>query len=690
MRLLKLKFLILSALIFFPSVVLCAKESLERDSYPYKRGVEALNENNFEEAVEWFEKELNEHPDNGYAYIYMAAIAHKKEQPGNALAALDKALKHLPKKDKGMRATAYQFRGSVNAELNDTVQALEDYAAALKIDSRNVDVLRELGDLYFDMNKYDLSDANFRKIIEVEPGNAIGYMGLGRNALRQGQTDEAIQWFEKAAKLDPSYSLAYSFRAEAYIEQKKWREAVDDIVKALDIDADDKAFYLMTNLPAEADPFMEAKLKVQMAKQPMNAYWPFCMGSLAQSNEDYEKAVQYYGKANEMDSDPGILTRMAVCYNNLRRFPEALEYLEKSIAMTSEEGFASRIRAEVLFNMGRFEECLAERDRLVADYPEYAQAYIDRGEVYMTIGEYDKALEDYKMAEVLSVEVEEWPYLIMKRGDALRLSGKKEEAEAAYRHMIELEKDSALTAESWLPFAYSGLGEKEKALEAQRYIVANDTTDIPGNLYNLACLYARLGMDDEALSALAEAINKGYRSLHMRGDYDFKDLRDMPEFKQMVDDLIARPNSSDGGQDDSSDIGRMEIVEVPFTKEMGVTKVKCAINDLPLHFVFDTGASDVTLSMVEANFMLKNDYIKPTDIVGSARYIDANGDVTEGTVINLRKVNFGGLELDNVRASVVRNQKAPLLLGQSVLGRLGKIEIDNSNQILKITHKVKE
>ena len=70
--------------------------------------------------------------------------------------------------------------------------------------------------------------------------------------------------------------------------------------------------------------------------------------------------------------------------------------------------------------------------------------------------------------------------------------------------------------------------------------------------------------------------------------------------------------------------------------------------------------------------------------------MDANGDITEGTVVNLRKVDFGGLELENVRASVVRNQKAPLLLGQSVLGRLGKIEIDNPGLRLIITHKVKK
>ena len=57
------------------------------------------------------------------------------------------------------------------------------------------------------------------------------------------------------------------------------------------------------------------------------------------------------------------------------------------------------------------------------------------------------------------------------------------------------------------------------------------------------------------------------------------------------------------------------------------------------------------------------------------------------TVINLRNVNFGGLNLNDIRASVVHNQSAPLLLGQSVLSRLGNIEIDNVRGILRITYK---
>lgn len=126
--------------------------------------------------------------------------------------------------------------------------------------------------------------------------------------------------------------------------------------------------------------------------------------------------------------------------------------------------------------------------------------------------------------------------------------------------------------------------------------------------------------------------------------------------------------------------------EIPFTTDGGNCYVKCKINDLPMQFVFDTGASDVSISMVEASFMMKNGYLSDRDVIGSAKYSDAIGNVSEGTVINLRKVQFGDVDLDNVKASVVRNQKAPLLLGQSVLSRIGKIEIDNQQKVIRVRY----
>ncbi|MDD7258576.1 MAG: retropepsin-like aspartic protease [Prevotellaceae bacterium] len=102
---------------------------------------------------------------------------------------------------------------------------------------------------------------------------------------------------------------------------------------------------------------------------------------------------------------------------------------------------------------------------------------------------------------------------------------------------------------------------------------------------------------------------------------------------------------------------------------------------------YDTGASDVSLSMVEATFMMKNGYLSQDDVVGSSYFMDANGNVSEGTMLVLRKVTFGDDVLTNVHASVVRNQRAPLLLGQSVLARLGKVEIDNQKRIIKISRQ---
>lgn len=32
------------------------------------------------------------------------------------------------------------------------------------------------------MNKYDLADKDYQKIISIDPGSVMGYMGIGRNA----------------------------------------------------------------------------------------------------------------------------------------------------------------------------------------------------------------------------------------------------------------------------------------------------------------------------------------------------------------------------------------------------------------------------------------------------------------------------------------------------------------------------
>ena len=121
---------------------------------------------------------------------------------------------------------------------------------------------------------------------------------------------------------------------------------------------------------------------------------------------------------------------------------------------------------------------------------------------------------------------------------------------------------------------------------------------------------------------------------------------------------------------------------IKMTKRGGVYVIPCKINGTSMEFIFDTGASDITISLTEAMFLYKQGTLSDEDFLGTQQYQIANGAIEEGTVINLSTVEIGDRILHNVKASIIHNMEAPLLLGQSALSKHGKISIDyNRNEI---------
>lgn len=131
--------------------------------------------------------------------------------------------------------------------------------------------------------------------------------------------------------------------------------------------------------------------------------------------------------------------------------------------------------------------------------------------------------------------------------------------------------------------------------------------------------------------------------------------------------------------------GETTVVNLTKTAS-GVYEIPCKINGLELKFIFDTGASNVSISATEAIFMLKNGYLNKSDLGDDVQFSIANGDIAQGTLVNIRRLEFQGLILTDVAASIVHELEAPLLLGQSALSKLGKIEIDyKSNTLTFVT-----
>ncbi|MDR2066032.1 MAG: retroviral-like aspartic protease family protein [Prevotellaceae bacterium] len=108
----------------------------------------------------------------------------------------------------------------------------------------------------------------------------------------------------------------------------------------------------------------------------------------------------------------------------------------------------------------------------------------------------------------------------------------------------------------------------------------------------------------------------------------------------------------------------------------GVYYVPCKINGIEMLFIFDTGASDITMSAAEAIVLYKQGKLSDDDFIGTQQYQIADGSIHEGMVVKLKSVEIGNRKLYDVRASIVDNMEAPLLLGQSALSKFGKISID--------------
>ena len=123
-------------------------------------------------------------------------------------------------------------------------------------------------------------------------------------------------------------------------------------------------------------------------------------------------------------------------------------------------------------------------------------------------------------------------------------------------------------------------------------------------------------------------------------------------------------------------------IKITMEKQGNIYYVPGKVNGLPMKFVFDTGASNVNLSLAEAIFMLKNGYLKEEDLGEKVYSQIADGKVVEDTKVVLRSVEIGGIVMKDVDALISNSLDAPLLLGQSAIQQMGPIQLDGNTLLI--------
>ena len=125
-------------------------------------------------------------------------------------------------------------------------------------------------------------------------------------------------------------------------------------------------------------------------------------------------------------------------------------------------------------------------------------------------------------------------------------------------------------------------------------------------------------------------------------------------------------------------------IYIDLTKSSGVYYLPVKLNgEISKNFILDSGAGDLLVSRKLGNALKNKGLISSKDFIQHKNYRDASGGINKLEVYNLRSVQVGDVIVRNVHCAISNKQNVELLLGQSVLEKLGNYEIDyNSNQLI--------
>jgi TolB-like protein/DNA-binding winged helix-turn-helix (wHTH) protein/Flp pilus assembly protein TadD len=411
---------------------------------------------------------------------------------------------------------------------------------------------------------------------------------------------EAVEYFQQAIELDPSYALAYVGLADTYILQADWGgaprlETLDKAEaaaeKALTLDDNlGEAFKSLAGIKEVRGDFEGAEATYQRALElnPNTAETYHWYGYLLNYKLDrFEEALAMHLRAAELDPlSANIMQEVGVDLESLGRFEEALIWYERAVELDPmRHGLNFRMGVYHWLVTGKLDQAVVWYRRAVSLNPDWFFYPASLGAIYLDLGDPSKA--EYWLQR--SIELDpgrlagkiEMSFLPLYRGDEAAAveqvgktladfprysdahlllvnhqvrSGRYAEARTLYEETNpELLSDDNPEVGRMnfrqavdLALVLLNTGEKEHAnllLEKSlRYIQTKPRLGING--YDLidAEIYALRGEKKKALSTVRQAINEGWRRYWwyaFKYEPDFASLRGEPEYQAMIAEIEA-------------------------------------------------------------------------------------------------------------------------------------------------------
>ncbi len=200
-------------------------------------------------------------------------------------------------------------------------------------------VHNSLGNVYFEMGKYDEAEQEFKKTIQLDSSFIHAYNGLGNIYRVTQRFIEAEINFKKTIQLDSNYISGINSLGTLYRMTKRFDEAEKEFNKLIKLDSTfAKAYGNLGNLLSAQGRYPEAENQFRKAIQLDSTFANFqsALGNVFSATGQYLKAEQQFKKAIQLDSTiANTYNNLGSVYNCMARLLEAEIAFQKAIELDS-------------------------------------------------------------------------------------------------------------------------------------------------------------------------------------------------------------------------------------------------------------------------------------------------------------------------------------------------------------------
>jgi TolB-like protein/Tfp pilus assembly protein PilF/class 3 adenylate cyclase len=268
------------------------------------------------------------------------------------------------------------------------------------------------------------------------------------------------------------------------------------------------------------------------------------MAHLERRLGQFDVAQKHYQAAAELDPrNIDILLTLADALQTVRRYDDARAALDRALEIAPGNEGALAVKALSFQAQGRLNEAAEILAKAPANSQNEALTFARVSQLY---GErrFDEAIAQIQQHTPAAFAND--PRIITFLGLCQQLAGKNDEARATFTRAAAVMKptpDSVVAVDArqlpcHLAWAYTGLGEKEKALEQARQAITdydNDALSKPFAETALAIVQAQTGDIDSAIAALPHLLEvpNGVTVGNLRIDPLWDPLRKDPRFQKL-------------------------------------------------------------------------------------------------------------------------------------------------------------